>query len=92
MLTIRLRRQGAKKNAKYRIVVAESARAREGSFIEVIGHYNPRATPEQFVVDRERLAHWLGEGAQASNTVRTLVSRHRGDATAAVAEVEQTAS
>ncbi len=76
MVTIRLRRQGAKKSPFYRIVVADSRNAREGAFVEILGHYNPRVTPETFVIDRERLAYWLGVGAQASDSVRTLVKRH----------------
>ena len=76
MVTIRLRRQGAKKSPFYRIVVADARNAREGAFVEILGHYNPRATPETFVVDRERLAYWLGVGAQPSDSVRTLVKRH----------------
>ncbi len=76
MVTIRLRRQGAKKSPFYRIVVADSRNAREGAFVEILGHYNPRATPEAFVIDRERLAHWLSVGARASDSVRTLVKRH----------------
>jgi len=43
--------------------------------VEVIGHYNPRTKPETLVVDRARLDHWLGAGAQASDTVRTLIAR-----------------
>ncbi len=75
MLTIRLRRQGAKKSPFYRIVVIESANAREGAFVEIIGHYNPRQTPEALVIDRERLQHWLSVGARPSDSVRTLVKR-----------------
>lgn len=76
MVTIRLRRQGAKKSPFYRIVVTDSRNAREGAFVEILGHYNPRVTPESFVIDRERLQYWLGVGAQASDSVRTLVKRH----------------
>jgi small subunit ribosomal protein S16 len=56
-------------------VVTDSRSARESRFVEVLGHYNPRTTPETLKVDRERLAHWLKTGAQASDTVRTLVAR-----------------
>jgi small subunit ribosomal protein S16 len=44
--------------------------------VEILGHYNPRQAPETFVIDRERLNYWLGVGAQASDSVRTLVKRH----------------
>lgn len=75
MLAIRLRRAGAKRNPYYRIVVTERSSARDGRFVEIIGNYNPRTTPETLVIDRERLAHWVGVGAKPSDTVRTLVDR-----------------
>lgn len=76
MVTIRLRRQGAKKSPFYRIVVTDSRNAREGAFVEILGHYNPRVQPEGVVIDRARLQYWLGVGARPSDTVRTLVKRH----------------
>ena len=75
MLVIRLRRAGSNGRPLFRVVVTESSSPREGRFVEVIGHYNPRTTPETLVVDRDRLAHWLKAGALASDTVRTLVDR-----------------
>jgi small subunit ribosomal protein S16 len=75
MLAIRLRRTGSKKRPFFRVVVTDSAAARESSFVEVLGHYNPRTNPETLVIDRERLDHWLKKGAQPSDTVRTLVAR-----------------
>jgi len=75
MLAIRMRRAGSKGRPFFRIVVTESKSARDGRFVEVVGHYNPRTKPETLVIDRERLAHWLNAGAQASDTVRTLVDR-----------------
>jgi small subunit ribosomal protein S16 len=75
MLVIRLRRAGSKNRAFYRVVVTEGRSAREGRFVEVLGHYNPRTKPETLEIDRERLAHWLKAGAQPSDTVRTLVDR-----------------
>ncbi len=76
MLAIRLRRAGSKNRQFYRVVVTERARARDGRFVEVLGHYNPRTKPETLNVDRERLAHWLKAGAQPSDTVRTLIDRN----------------
>jgi small subunit ribosomal protein S16 len=70
-----MRRAGSKNRPFFRVVVTESASARDGRFVEVIGHYNPRTKPETLVLDRERLAHWLKVGAQASDSVRTLVDR-----------------
>jgi small subunit ribosomal protein S16 len=75
MLAIRLRRAGSKNRAFYRVVVTESKSARDGRFVEVLGHYNPRTKPEALTLDRDRLAHWLKIGAQPSDTVRTLVDR-----------------
>ena len=79
MLVIRLRRAGSKKRPFFRVVVADSRAARDSSFVEVLGHYNPRTKPETLKLDRERLAHWLKQGAQASDTVRTLVHRMPAD-------------
>lgn len=75
MVVIRMRRAGSKNRPFFRIVVTESAAAREGRFIEIIGHYNPRTKPETLTLDRERLAHWVGQGAQPSDTLRTLIAR-----------------
>jgi small subunit ribosomal protein S16 len=75
MLVIRLRRAGSNRRPFYRVVVTEGQSARDGRFVEVLGHYDPRTKPETFTVNRERLAHWLKAGAQASDTIRTLVDR-----------------
>lgn len=83
MVVIRMRRAGSKNRPFYRIVVTESAAARDGRFIEVIGHYNPRSTPEKLDVDRARLTHWLSTGAQPSDTLRTLIDRLPAEAPAA---------
>jgi small subunit ribosomal protein S16 len=76
MVVIRLRRAGSKKRPFFRVVVTDSRAARDSSFVEVLGHYNPRTTPETLKLDRERVAHWLKQGAQASDTVRTLIDRN----------------
>jgi small subunit ribosomal protein S16 len=75
MLAIRLRRAGSKNRPFYRVVVTETRSARDGRFVEVLGHYNPRTKPETVEIDRDRLAHWLKSGAKASDTIRTLVDR-----------------
>jgi small subunit ribosomal protein S16 len=90
MLAIRLRRTGSKKRAYFRVVVTDSRAARDSSFVEVLGHYNPRTTPEKLVLNRERLEHWVKVGAQASDSVRTLVARM--PAVPAADAIEQTAS
>jgi small subunit ribosomal protein S16 len=97
MLAIRLKRTGSKKRPFYRIVVTDSASAPEGSVVEVLGHYNPRTTPETLDVKRERIDHWLKLGAQPSDTVRTLVARMPAPpaadlSTEAAATAEQPAS
>jgi small subunit ribosomal protein S16 len=75
MLVIRLRRAGSKNRPFFRVVVTEAKSARDGRFVEVIGHYNPRTRPETLVIDRARLDHWVQAGARPSDTVRTLVDR-----------------
>jgi small subunit ribosomal protein S16 len=81
MLTIRMRRVGAKKQPYFRVVVTEARSARDGRSLEVLGHYNPTAQPETLVLNRPRLRHWLDRGAQSSDTVRTLLSRHPAEPT-----------
>ena len=90
MLAIRLRRTGSKKRPFFRVVVTDSRTARDSSFVEVLGFYNPRTKPETLNIDRERLAHWLKTGAQPSDTIRTLV--HRLPPAAAAPAAEQPAS
>lgn len=72
MVRIRLRRVGAKKQASYRIVVADSRSPRDGRFIEVVGFYNPRTEPETVTLQEDRALHWLSVGAQPSDAVRRL--------------------
>ena len=69
---IRLARRGSKKRPTYRIVVADSRRARDGRFIETIGYYNPLNDPSVIEVDETKAKHWLECGAQPSDTVRKL--------------------
>ena len=94
MLAIRLRRTGSKKRPFYRVVVTDSRTARDSSFVEVLGFYNPRTNPETLNVKRERLDHWLKAGAQPSDTVRTLVARMPAAPAVAeaTADVQQPAS
>jgi small subunit ribosomal protein S16 len=56
-------------------VVTDSRAARDSSFVEVLGHYNPRTSPETLVLNRERLDHWVKVGARPSDSIRTLVAR-----------------
>jgi len=75
MLSIRLRRTGSTKRPYYRVVVADSRSWRDGRFIEVLGHYDPRKNPAVVKIDAERAKEWLGKGARASDTVRSLLKR-----------------
>lgn len=72
---IRLRRLGAKKSPFYRIVVADSRAPRDGRFIEELGYYNPRTSPEEIKLDDEKALHWLQTGAQPSETVKSLFKK-----------------
>ena len=75
MVTIRLARGGAKKSPFYQIVVTDSRSARNGRFIEKIGFFNPMARGKEvrLEVKQERVDHWLGNGAQTSVRVTTLI-------------------
>ncbi len=73
MVKIRLARRGAKKQATYRVVVANSEAPRDGRFIEIIGHYNPRTDPPTVVIDQERALYWLGVGAQPTEAVARML-------------------
>jgi small subunit ribosomal protein S16 len=72
MVKIRLRRMGAKKQPTYRFVVADAHSPRDGRFLEILGHYNPRTEPKTLVVDQEKAKEWLAKGAQPSDPVRRL--------------------
>jgi small subunit ribosomal protein S16 len=71
---IRLKRMGAKQAPFYRIVAADSRYPRDGRFIEAIGYYNPTTQPADVKIDSELALKWLNDGAQPSDTVRTLLS------------------
>jgi small subunit ribosomal protein S16 len=75
MLRIRLRRTGKKKQPQYRLVVADQKAPRDGKFVEIVGHYNPRTTPKELVVKEERIKYWLSVGAQPSETVHRLLHK-----------------
>ena len=85
---VRLTRVGSKKNAIWRVVVADQRSPRDGRSIETIGQYNPQTEPSTVVLDRERLDYWLERGAVPSNTVKKLM-RVKPDAAAPVVEAEK---
>lgn len=76
MLSIRLRRAGSTKKPYFRVVVTEARSARESSFVENLGTYNPRTRPAQVVLDKARVEYWVKRGARLSDTVRTLLQKH----------------
>jgi small subunit ribosomal protein S16 len=88
LLMIRLARTGAKKKPNYRVVVIDKARARDGRFVEIVGHYDPRKNPVVISLNAERVDYWLRKGAQPSETVRSFL---RPSKTAAPAPQEQSA-
>jgi small subunit ribosomal protein S16 len=92
MVVIRLRRAGSKKRPFFRVVVTDSRTARDSSFVEILGHYNPRSKPAVVKVDKERVDFWLKKGAVPSDTVRTLIKRHLTAAPAAAAATTTTAA
>jgi small subunit ribosomal protein S16 len=73
MLSIRLRRTGTTKRPYYRVVVADARCWRDGRFVEVLGHYDPRRDPAVVKIDAERARYWISKGAQPSDTVRSLL-------------------
>jgi small subunit ribosomal protein S16 len=75
MLSIRLRRTGTTKRPYYRVVVADSRETRDGRFVEILGHYDPRRDPAVVQIDGERAKYWIGRGARATDTVRSLLKR-----------------
>jgi small subunit ribosomal protein S16 len=72
MVRIRLRRVGSTHQAHYRVVVADKESPRDGRFIEIVGHYNPRTKPGTIEFKEDRIFYWLGVGAQPSETVEKL--------------------
>jgi small subunit ribosomal protein S16 len=75
LLRIRLTRMGAKKKPFYRIVVSEQRQKRDGSFVEIVGNYNPTMNPPLVELKMDRVRHWLACGAQPSDTVNSLLKK-----------------
>ena len=72
---IRLKRIGAKKAPIYRVVVADARSPRDGKFIEEIGYYNPLTNPVEVKIDNEKAKTWIANGAQPTETVKTLLKK-----------------
>jgi len=75
MVAIRLARTGAKKRPSYRVVVTDKRRPRDSRSLEIVGFYNPRLDPIELSLKRDRIDHWIGVGAQPSDTVKRLIKR-----------------
>lgn len=80
MLSIRMTRMGAKKRPFYRIVVTERDAKRDGRFVEIVGHFDPIATPQVIKINRERYDYWIGHGAKPTDTVRRCLRVHDREA------------
>lgn len=75
MVRLRLRKMGKKKQPSYRLVAINKRSPRDGRFIEMLGHYNPRTEPVTINFDEEKVLDWLKKGAQPSETVKKLLSK-----------------
>ena len=85
MLSIKLARHGKKHQPMFRIVVIDHRKPTTGSFLEIIGHYNPATEPSSFVLNGPRYEHWVKLGAQPSGTVKKLAKLAPAIAKAAAA-------
>jgi small subunit ribosomal protein S16 len=85
-VSIRLRREGAKNRPYYKVVVADSRSPRDGKFIEIIGTYDPRKTGHNSTLKLDRVEYWISKGAQASDTVRSLIKKNKKQIVSAPAE------
>ena len=70
---MRLTRMGDKKSPFYRIVITDSRNARDGAYVDKVGHYNPTANPAEIVIDAEKAKDWLSKGVQPTDTVRNIL-------------------
>jgi small subunit ribosomal protein S16 len=74
MVRIRLRRVGAKKQPSYRVIAADKESPRDGRFLEILGHYNPRTEPATVSLNEDRIYSWMDRGAQPSDSVKQIFS------------------
>jgi small subunit ribosomal protein S16 len=74
LLKIRLARVGKKKQPTYRVVVADARAPRDGKYVEILGHYNPRSEPSVFEIDEEKARGWLSKGAQPTERIHKLLA------------------
>ena len=84
-VSIRLRREGNLNRPYYKVVVADQRSPRDGKFIELVGNYDPKKEGDNSNVDLSRIDYWIKNGAQPSDTVRSIIKKARKKETAAVA-------
>jgi len=75
LLVIRLSRKGRRNHPMYRLLVAEHSKPTDGSFVEIVGHYNPTAKDQPLTVNKERVQYWISKGALPTNSVSKLLNR-----------------
>lgn len=78
LLVIRLARTGRRNQPKFRVVVAEHSKPVDGNTVEIVGHFEPAAPNKPFVIDREAVSKWIGQGAKPTNTVARLLNKYEG--------------
>src|SRR5437867_249454 len=91
-VSIRLRREGAKNRPYYKVVVADSRSPRDGKFIEIIGTYDPKKRGHNSTLKLDRAEYWISKGAQASDTVRSLIKKNKKRATSGAAQAASEAT
>ncbi len=82
-VAIRLRREGTRNSPYYKVVVTDKRSPRDGKFIEIVGNYDPKKAGANYTVKLERIDYWVKNGAQMSDTVRSIVKKARAAAPAA---------
>jgi small subunit ribosomal protein S16 len=86
-VSIRLRREGARNRPYYKVVVADSRSPRDGKFIEMLGTYDPKKPDHNSTLKLDRIDHWISQGAQPSDTVRSLIKKNKEQPASAPPEV-----
>lgn len=76
MLRIRLTRTGRTHAPAYRIIVTEKRSKRDGSYVDLLGHYNPSMNPVQLKIDKKKIEEWVAKGAQMSSAVKQLLAQN----------------
>lgn len=89
MLRMRLRRAGARKQPRYRVVIAEARSPRDGAFIDILGFYDPLTEPATVRINEDRARAWIEKGAQPSDSVERILRRAGIDLTHRVSEPAQ---